>query len=218
MPDDLMLFEDETWAQLPQFLDHLPRPVALHVWGNAQSSHLEMEALRLAQALSQRFEPISYRVLPRRIDFPYYPVVGVLGLEDDEAIDFGLRFIGPPSGLQLTSFVGAIQSVAFRGMTSEARTRIHLQRLTTELRLELITSAEDEAGTVMAHQIFNMAVASPYVRAYVIMGDLFPDALLRYSVSHVPHLVIDGRVHVDGVVGEDAILRLMARATKTRKG
>ena len=127
-------------------------------------------------------------------------------LDGDEALDVGVRFIGLPAGYQMTSLIAAIQSVAFRGMTSEAKTRMQLHRLKAEISLELITSPEDEAGTIMAQQICNMAAASPWIRTYVINGEAFPDAVTRYSVSYVPHLVINERVHVEGLVDEETIL------------
>ena len=57
-----------------------------------------------------------------------------------------------------------------------------------------------------------MAVFSPYVRTFVIMTDDFPRAAVRYSVNQLPHTVINGRVHVEGVVEEEELLRYVATA------
>ena len=212
MIDDRPRFDEETWAQLPEFLGHLPEPVRLYIWGDERASPAEQEAAHLARELSERFPAIEQVLLPQRISFPHYPVIGVMGFDEDEAVDFGVRIIGLPAGYQMTSFIAAIQCVSFKGMTSEAQTRIHLHRLQDEITLELLTSAEDEAGTIMAQAIFNMAVISPMVRSYLIMADAYPEALLRYSVAHVPHLVINSRVHLEGVVDEKIILEHMAKA------
>lgn len=203
-------FDEETWASLPDYLSHLPEAVRLHVWGDENASPSEREAVELARMLSNRFENIDYKLLPRRINYNYYPVIGIMRLDGEEAIDLGLRFIGLPAGFQMTSLISAIQSVAFRGMTSEATTRIQLKKLKNEVSLELITSAEDEAGTVMAHRACNLAVASPWIRTYVIMGDAFPEVVIRYSINRVPHLVINRRVHLEGIVDEKAILEHIA--------
>ena len=210
-------FDDETWASLPDLLGQLPEPVSLHIWGDVQASASEKEAVELAKLFAQRFDDIDYRVFPRRVSYPYYPVIGIMRMENDEAVDYGLRIIGLPLGYQMTSLIAAVQSVAFRGMTSEAKTRIQLQRLTQEVTLELITSADDEAGTIMAHRIFNMAVVSPFVRSYLIMGDAFPDALTRYSVNKVPHLVINDRFHLSGVVTEETILSQIDQQLRQNK-
>ncbi|UCG22819.1 MAG: hypothetical protein JSW55_11610, partial [Chloroflexota bacterium] len=52
------------------------------------------------------------------------------------------------------------------------------------------------------------------VRAFLIMSDAFPDALVRYSVTHLPHIVINSRVHVEGIVDEQVLLEHIAAAIK----
>jgi alkyl hydroperoxide reductase subunit AhpF len=203
-------FDDETWASLPDFLSHLPEAIRLHVWGDEKASQSEHEAAELARTLNKRFGNIDFKLLPRRINYNFYPVIGIMRLEGEEAIDLGVRFIGLPAGYQMTSLISAMQSVAFRGMTSEAMTRIQLKKLKTDVSLELITSAEDEAGTVMAHRACNLAVASSQIRTYIIMGDAFPQAVIRYSINRVPHLVINERVHLEGIVDEKVILEHIA--------
>jgi len=210
MEDRPIQFDEETWASLPDYLSHLPETVRLHVWGDEKATASEHEAAELARMLDNRFENIDFKLLPRRINYNYYPVIGIMRLDGDEAIDHGVRFIGLPVGYQMTSLISAIQSVAFHGMTSEAMTRIQLKKLRHEVTLELITSAEDEAGTVMAHRVCNLAVVSPWIRTYIIMGDAFPEAVVRYSVNRIPHLVINERVHLEGIVDEKMILEHIA--------
>ena len=205
-------FDEETWAQLPDFFDHLPEPVRLHVWGDEQASPAEAEVTRLVRILDERFEMIDHRLLPRRINYPYYPVIGVLRLEERGAVDHGVRIIGLPAGYQLTSLITAIQCVSFRGSTSEALTRIQLSRLTDDVTIEVLTSADDEHGPVVAQAAFNMAVFTPSIRAFLIMADNFPDAVIRHSVSRLPHIVINGRVHLEGVVDERVLLKHIATA------
>ena len=215
-PENNHPFDIETWEQLPAFFDNLPERVLLIVWGDATISQNDKDAATLCQTLANRFQDISFQMLPRRINFPYYPVIGIMADNgpDAEWTDFGVRVIGIPSGFQMTSFITAVQSVSFRGMTLEAASRIQLSRLKEEVRLELLSSAEDENGPIMAQMVFNMAVVNPHVRSFLIMSDQFPEAVLRYSVNYVPHVVVNGRVHLEGVVGEDVLLKHMGQAIK----
>ena len=73
-------FDEDTWRQLPDFLGRLPEPVCLHVWGDAAGEPAEREATRLVATLAERFPLLSYRLFPRRDNYPYYPVIGVMGL------------------------------------------------------------------------------------------------------------------------------------------
>ncbi|MCA9976039.1 MAG: thioredoxin family protein [Anaerolineales bacterium] len=200
--------------QLAGFLQELPNPVRIHYWGSPQASPEEMEALRLCQALADHFAPISLHAFPRRANYAYYPVLGIMGEKDGEKVDYGVRIIGLPAGYQITSLIAAIQAVSFQGVTLEPLTRIKLQKLNTDVTLELVTDLEDEGGTLVAKTIFGLAVAHERIQSYLLMSNMFPDTIVRYSVYRVPHLVINGRTHLTGVADEETILQHIGRAVK----
>lgn len=204
-------FDSETWAQLPALLDHLPEPVHLVVWADETFPH-DAEAVRLCRVLAAHFDGISTQTLPRRVNYDYWPVLGIMHGTPEGYKDVGVRLIGLPNGYPMTSFIAAVQAVSFRGMTSEALTRIQLSKLQKEVRVEVITAADNEAGALMAQPLFNMAVVSPHVRVFMIMADQFPVIVERYSVNYLPHTVVNGRVHIEGVVNEKEILQHIARA------
>jgi alkyl hydroperoxide reductase subunit AhpF len=208
-------FEPKAWAQLPALLANLPRPVALHLWADEAGSAAEREAIRLARTLAAEFGSVRWQQLPHRANYHYYPVLGVMGLDGDAAVDFGVRLIGLPAGHQFNSLIAAVQAVAFRGQTSEALTRIQLHRLAADVTLEILTTTEDEAGTYVAHSAFNMAVSSPRVRTYLVMADQFPEAFVRHNPGQLPHVIINGRIHLEGVVSEEVLLQHIGRAIRT---
>ena len=207
-------FDEETWDLLPTYFEKLPHPVQIHLWGDPDSGQGEEDALRLVQTLADRFKQIDATILPRRTNYPYYPVLGIFGLEDKEAIDYGVRLIGLPSGYQMTSLIAAIQAVSFQGSSVEAKTRLRLQGLDQDVRLELLTAANDEAGAVMAKTAFGLAVASPHIRTFLIMADVFPVASVRYSAIYLPHMVINGRSHIEGILEEEELLKKIAYALR----
>lgn len=206
-------FDAETWALLPDYFEQLPNAVDIHVWGDPSEGGGEQEAQYLVQTLADRFNQINASFFPRRANYPYYPVIGVFGRDDnDEPVDYGVRLIGLPSGYQMTSLITAVQAVSFQGASLEVKTRVQLQALDQEIRLELLTSADDEGGVVMAKIAFGLAVTSPHIRSFLIMADVFPVAAVRYSATYLPHLVINGRVHIEGVMEEEKILKQIAKA------
>ncbi len=205
-------FDAETWEQLPDFLGHLPEPVHLHMWGGENESEAERETAVLCRALADKFETIHFRLFPRRVNYPYYPVIGVQGERDGETHDFGARLIGWPKGYQLTSLITAVQVVSFRGQTLEPMTRIKLRQLQQDVNIEVLTAADDKAGSLMAKIAFGLAVNHAQVRAFLIMSDQFPAAAMRYSAAYLPHTIINGRVHIEGVVDEAAVLERVATA------
>lgn len=209
-------FDDETWRQLPDFLGNLPEPVCFHIWADATGEPAEREAVALAHTLAGRFNGLSYQLFPRRENYRYYPVIGVMGGTSEAATDYGVRIIGLPIGFQMTSLIAAVQAVAFRGQTLEPSTRIKLSRLPAdrEIAIEVLTSAADELGGLAAKTVFGAAVASERVRAFLIVTDFFPEAAQRYSATTLPHLIINRRVHFSGAPDEADLLRHIALALK----
>ncbi|MCC6605829.1 MAG: hypothetical protein IT327_21655 [Anaerolineae bacterium] len=208
-------FDEATWAQLPTLLENLPEPVHIILWGDPAASEAEKETAVLLQSLTDRFSQLTYQVLPRRINYHFYPVLGVMGGPAEDWHDFGVRLIGLPNGYAMTSFITAVQAVSFRGMTLEAMTRIKLKQLTQPVSIELFSAADNEAGALMAQPLFNMAVVNEHIRTFFVMTDQFPTAVDRYSLNYLPHMVINQRVHLEGVVDENEILKQIATAVKT---
>lgn len=219
-PPQESIFAGESWSQLIGFLEELPRPVRLVVWARENGGRFEKEALHLAISLAERFDILHAE---RRDAVPghhHYPVIGVMGLDGDEERDFGVRIVGLPAGYQINSLVGAIQAVSFRASNLEGLTRIKLSTLPPDARvdLELFTSAENEAGALVATLAAGFAVASEQVRVFVVMADVFPDIATRYSVRNLPHTVINSRVHVEGLLDEESLLKQIARAVPRKNG
>lgn len=213
------IFDHATWGTLDGFLRHLPRPVRLVVWGEEARSIEEREAIRLGEKLADRYDIVHFERRARLPSYRYYPVIAVMLEGEDGVVDDGVRFIGLPAGYQINSLVGAIQAVSFRASNLEARTRIQLSRLpeAASADLEVFTSAADEEGPLVATLAAGLAVASPRIRAFLIAADVFPEAAIRYSVRTLPHTVIDGRVHLQGVTDEEGMLRQIVRAVQTAR-
>ena len=211
-----MQFDEETANNLPALFEHLPEPVKFVIWGDADGSSFEQEAVALCQELAHRFEQLSFSLRPRRENYPYYPVIGVMAdTGADGWDDLGVRLIGLPAGYQMTSLVTAVQAVSFRGMTLEATSRIQLKRLTQKVHIEIVSSAENEGGALVAQPAFNMAAANTHIHTFLIMADQFPEITTKYSIDIVPHTIINGRVHISGVIAEDDLLKQVAHAVKT---
>lgn len=219
VPDSIP-FDDETWQQLPDFLANLPEPVCLHVWGDEAASTAEREAVRMANLLTSRFpEKLSCRFFPRRINYPYYPVIGIMQGTEEESTDPGLRIIGLPVGYQMTSLIAAIQAASFRGQTLEPLSRLKLHRLVetynSDVAIELLTAAEDEEGALVAKSAFGAAASTERIRTFLIVTDYFPEAAQRYSAQYLPHIVINQRVHFNGPLEENELVRQIGIALKS---
>lgn len=207
-------FDAETWEQLPGFFDKLPQAVHLHYWGIEGASDGERETAVLCRTLADHFDKINLKQFSRRKDYNFWPVLGVMGDKEGKPVDYGVRIIGWPKGYQLTSLITAIQVVAFQAQTLEPLTRIQLAQLPAEVTIEVLSAANDEGGALVAKIAFGLAVANEKVKSYLIMADEFPQALIRHSAYTLPHTVVNGRVHIAGVIDEPTMMKQIAQAIK----
>ncbi|MBE2200291.1 MAG: hypothetical protein IAE79_16875 [Anaerolinea sp.] len=199
--------------QLATFLQDLPNPVHIHYWGQPAVSPAAAEALRLCQTLASQFAPIHLHAFSPPAN-QAYPILEFLGEQAGAKVDYGVRIVGLPSGYQITALIAALQAVSFQGVTLEPMTRIKLQKLASDVTLELLTDPEDEGGPLVAKHIFGLAVAHKQIKSYLVMINMFPEAAVRYSAYTLPHLVINGRTHLSGVTDETTILQHIGRAVK----
>ena len=208
-------FTEETYEILAGFLENLPEKVRLVVHASVQNSCTEENTAELCEALAERFDSIEYVNKPRVADFPWHPIIAVNGIDENgKDIDFKIRFFGHPAWYQINSLIAAIQAVSFRGMTLDAKTRIQLSRLKSEVAIETFTSPEDEAGVLMSSLVCNLAATSPHIKAFICMINDFPDLVPQYSVYSIPHTIINKHHHLEGVYNEKKFLKMMAKAVK----
>lgn len=209
-------FTEETFEILGGFLTNLPKKVRLVVHASVQNSCTEENTAELCQVLAERFEPIEYVNKPRIAEFPWHPVIAVNGIDENgKDIDYQIRFFGHPAWYQINSLVGAIQAVSFNGMTLDAKTRIQLSRLKTDVAVETFTTPENEAGVLMSSLICNMAAVSPHIKAFVCMINDFPDLVPQYSIYSVPHTILNKNHHLEGVYDEKKFLKAIGRAVQS---
>lgn len=205
---------DDPWQTLAPFLGFLPEPVRLVIWADDQGSYSEQEGIQLIKRLHQQFPTIDYDIRPRRENYAFYPVLGIMNFKDGQETDMGIRIIGLPVGYQLTSLIGAIQAASFHGQQIEPKTRIRLSKMPASADIEILTNHQDENSPKMATLCFALAAFSPRIRTFLLMGNDFPELYNQYNVQQLPHTVINGHVHLEGVLDEDALLHQLVLAIK----
>ena len=208
-------FSEETWAVLGDFLGHLPAKVRLVVWAVAENSCTEESAVDLVRALAERFpQTVEAKVRPRRPNYDFYPLTAVMGIDErGKDVDYGIRLVGLPAWYHINTLVGAMQAVAFKASTLEAKTRIQLRQLLAgrEAAVQLFTRPEDEEGVLMGSLLANVAVFCPEVRLWVVMQNDFPELAHKYSIYSLPHTVVNERHHWQGVYDEEGVVRQFGR-------
>jgi hypothetical protein len=208
-------FTEDSWGILATYLEQLPEQVRVVVWGSEQNSCTEESAVDLGKALAAKFpKAIEFKHRPRKPDYDFYPVLGVMGIDErGKDIDYGVRFVGLPGWYQINTLIGAIQAVAFHGSTISVKTRIQLSRIPSEeeISLQVFTSPEDEGGVLMGTLAANLAVLCPNVKCWIGMVNDFPQLSVRFSIHNLPHTIINRNYHLQGVYDEEQMLKHLAK-------
>jgi len=135
------------------------------------------------------------------------PAFVIVSRTGDQLIDYGIRFLGIPSGHEFTSLINDLVMVSNRETGLSQPTREYLKSLTQPVKLQVFTTPTCPycpRAVVLAHQ---MALESEWVEAEMVDAIEFGELADRFDVNGVPQTTInDGAWHVIGAVPEDHLV------------
>lgn len=135
------------------------------------------------------------------------PAIVLAGIENDETIDYGIRFYGIPVGHEFTSLINDIILVSRRDSGLKPATREFLQTLDRKIHLQVFVTPSCPycpRAVTLAHA---MALENPFVQADMIESTEFNELSTRYQVSGVPHTAInDGTFSMIGSGPEEMLV------------
>jgi glutaredoxin-like protein len=142
------------------------------------------------------------------------PAIVIAAREGDQITDFGIRYLGIPSGHEFTTLIQSILLVSGRDSGLLPQTREYIRALTKPLHLQVFvtpTCPYCPRAVVLAHQI---AMENPaMVLAEGVEAMEFQELSEKYMISGVPDTVInDDAGRVVGAVPEQNMLAELMRA------
>jgi glutaredoxin-like protein len=140
------------------------------------------------------------------------PVLVIAAKEGDQLTDYGIRYMGIPSGHEFTTLIQGIILVSGRDSGLATPTREFLKSINQPLHLEVFvtpTCPYCPRAVVLAYQ---MAMENPQmVLAEGVEAMEFNDLSSQYSISGVPDTVINAKGRVVGAVPEQQLLAELQR-------
>ena len=136
-----------------------------------------------------------------------------LGIEEVPALVIGgkriynLHYYGIPSGYEFSSLLGDIIDASNGSTSLSGATKELLKRNNKHIDIKVFVTPMCPycpSAVRLAHQ---MAIESPNVTATMIESSEFPELSNRYSVSSVPHIVVNGAASFVGAAPEAEFVR-----------
>jgi len=135
------------------------------------------------------------------------PAVAILGDGDH-----GIRFFGIPAGYEFTTLVHTIRMVGGAGSQLDENVLAQLESLTEPIHMQVFVTPTCPYCPTAVVAAFEMAYASPMVRADGIESTEFPHLAVKYQVAGVPRTVINENVHIEGAAPPEVILERIQEA------
>ncbi len=216
------LLNDDIVKQVSELFAQMQEPVALIFFGdkNGRCDYCD-DTRQLMEEIAEISDKLSLEIydLQENADVAKLhnvdkaPGIVVAAKNGEEIVDYGIRYAGIPSGHEFTSIINDILTVSKRDSGLSDATREYLRSLDKPVLLQVFvtpTCPYCPRAVVLAHQ---MAMESEMVQAEMVESMEFPELAERYSVSGVPHTVInDGKGNVVGAVPESQLVSELQRA------
>ncbi|MBN1231054.1 MAG: thioredoxin family protein [Anaerolineales bacterium] len=141
------------------------------------------------------------------------PGIVLLKKEDNESVDYGVRFSGAPTGHEFTTLIYDLINVSKGKTELSDDTKDYLKNLTEPVHMMVFvtpTCPYCPQAVILAHQ---MAMESDLVTAEMIEATEFPELSNQFQVSGVPQTTINaGAGTVVGAAPENQMVAEIQQA------
>ena len=216
------LLNTEITNQVKQAFTQLDKEVEVLFFGRQEDCEFCDQTLQLIEEVTNLSDKLSLSIYDVEIDADQAakfnvdktPGLVIAGRDNDQLVDFGIRYAGVPSGHEFSSLIQDLILVSGRDSQLSQQTRDFLADLTEPVSLQVFvtpTCPYCPQSVILAHQ---MAMESPLVQAEMVEATEFPELSSRHGVSGVPQTTInDGAGHLVGAVPESQLLAEILRST-----
>ncbi len=134
------------------------------------------------------------------------PAIVVLGTQDGEDRDYGIRFYGIPSGYEFTSVIEDIADVSKGESGLQPKTKEAVAGITEPVHLQVFVTPTCPYCPQAVRLAHRLAIESDLITADMVEAIEFPHLANKFHVQGVPRTVINETVHQEGAVPEPLLL------------
>jgi len=149
MADRQVLLDEEIQKQIRDAFKDLEQPVEIAFWRNGVEVNLDAdETQQLLEEVVQLDDRLFLKVydlqkdvnLAHEMHITKTPAFGLIGLNGVERVDYGLRFLGTPSGHEFSALIHDLIRVSRRNSGLSQETRDFLSSLKEPVLLQVFST------------------------------------------------------------------------------
>ncbi len=197
----MSLLTDQVKTQVKESLADLKSPVKIIVFTQTLECHFCQQTRELIEDIGGLSDLITVEVYDFVADagqaeeygIDKIPAIAIIGQED-----YGIRFYGIPAGYEFTSLIHALRLVGGAGSQLDQATIDELNGLARPIHMQVFVTPTCPYCPQAVVLGYEMAYASPNVRADGIESSEFPQLAIKYQVAGVPRTVINEQTYIEG--------------------
>jgi glutaredoxin-like protein len=215
------LLPDEIIKQVRETFADLQNPVHLVVFTQTlECAHCRdnRQLLEEVGALSDLVDVTVYNFVVDEDKAKQYgvdkiPATVIMGEED-----YGIRFYGIPAGYEFTSLIHTIRMIGMGASQLDEAITQELDALADPVHMQVFVTPTCPYCPQAVVLSYEMAYASPNVRADGVESTEFPYLAVKYQVAGVPRTVINETTHIEGMVPPDVVLQAIRETLSGEPG
>lgn len=197
----------------------LKQPVKLIVFSQEfecqycrETRQITEEVVDLSDNLSiEVYDFVKHKDIAEQYNIDKIPATVVM-VGGDDAVDYGIRYYGSPSGYEFSSLIHDILMVGGGDTELSEESKQWLASLTEPVHFQVFvtpTCPYCPQAVLLAHK---MAMQSDLVTADMVEANEFPQLSMKYNLMGVPRTVINEDIHIEGAVPEQMLLARVKEA------
>ena len=213
------MLPDEVKKQVQEAFADLSIPVKIVNFTQTLECQYCRETRQLLEEIAELSDQITFEVYdfvtdPEQVKeygVDKIPATVIAGKED-----YGIRFYGVPAGYEFTSLVHAIRLVGGTGSQLDEQTLAQLAELSKPVDLQVFVTPTCPYCPQAVALSYELAFASPHVRAAGIESTEFPQLAYKYQVAGVPRTVINEDTYLEGAAPPDMLMDKIKEALEEK--
>jgi glutaredoxin-like protein len=212
------LLPDDVKTQVRETLADLENPVHLIVFTQTLECMYCRENRQLIEEVAEFSDLVDVQVYnfvtdaekAQEYGIDKIPATAIVGEED-----YGIRFYGIPAGYEFTSLVHTIRMIGNSNSQLDEKTLEGLNALTEPVHMQVFVTPTCPYCPQSVVMAFEMAYASPMVRADGVESSEFPQLAIKYQVAGVPRTIINETTDIEGLAPLDMVMEKIQEALAT---